>query len=215
MKKAMKFLVLLIICFVLILVIFKPTLTSVDKVTRQIPEAISESVKEIVEVEPEVILPDPEVIVKEIQQMAKLETVSVTLERVIRGKRDTKRLWGACAETMIFVAHGKVIAGIDLNKLKAEDIEVISVDSIRVNLPKAEILSVSLDNKKSYVASDHKEILAQNDSQFETRVRAYAQKVIEENALELDILETANKNSQGVVENLLLKLGVKRVEFVN
>lgn len=203
MKKFITILVLITGCFVFLIVNFK-----------QVIAPINDTVHQIVVPGPVEVLPDPVVLVLEVQQLNKLETASLTLEKIVRATRDNDRLAGVFGETILFVAVGKVVAGIDLSKLNDFDIEVISSDTVKIHLPSSEIFDVILDNKKSYMAYRGKGVFAQTDSRFETVVRDQSQEALKKNAIESEILHTADINAQDSVRKLLEKLGLKKIEFI-
>src|SRR5690606_3480330 len=119
---------------------------------RQVANPVGDFVRDLVVPATAVVLPDPVVIVREVRDLARLETASYSMEKVVRAERGQDVLWGALGETMIFVAHGEVIAGVDLAKMSEDDIQVVDPVTVQVHLPDAEIFNVVLDNNRSYVA---------------------------------------------------------------
>lgn len=160
------------------------------------------------------VLPDPLVLVLEIRQLFRLETACLTLEKIVRGTRDNDRLGGVFGETILFVAVGQVVAGVDFDKLTDSDIEVISSDTVKVRLPQAEIFYVVIDNQKSYVAYRDKGVLAHFNFKLETVIRDKAQESLKKNAIESDIFNIANINAQENIRKLLEKFGLKKIEFI-
>ncbi|MCC6957832.1 MAG: DUF4230 domain-containing protein, partial [Anaerolineales bacterium] len=71
------------------------------------------------------ILPSPLTIIRDIRALARLETIQFTVEKVITAEKNQEnivaRLFG---DKLILVAHGNVIAGFDLSKVGADQIEV-------------------------------------------------------------------------------------------
>ncbi len=61
-----------------------------------------------------VVMPDPVTIVREVNQIARLETASFIGEKVIVAEKNTDSLFGLFEESIVFVAYGEVIAGIDM-----------------------------------------------------------------------------------------------------
>jgi hypothetical protein len=115
-------------------------------------------------------------------------------------------------DRLLFVAHGVVIAGLDLSKLEAEDIEIR--DGIpTITLPPAEIFVATLDNDKSYVYDRDTGLLRKSDPNLETLARQAAEKEIREVAIEDGILEQANVNAQAFLMRLLGSLGFNDVIF--
>ncbi|MCJ7716511.1 MAG: DUF4230 domain-containing protein, partial [Anaerolineales bacterium] len=63
------------------------------------------------------ILPDPVTIIHEVRSLARLETIKFSLEKIITAETRQGVFEWLVGDRLIFVAHGEVIAGIDLNKL--------------------------------------------------------------------------------------------------
>jgi len=78
-------------------------------------------------------------------------------------------------DRLIFVAHGEVIAGIDLNKLDPGDL-VIRDAVLYVTLPEAEIFITALDNEQSYVYDRDTGLFTHGEVNLETEARQWKQK---------------------------------------
>jgi hypothetical protein len=182
---------------------------------RKTAEPVGELVRNLVVPATAVIMPDPVVLVQEVRDLARLETASYTLEKVITAERDQDRLWGLLGESLIFVAHGDVVAGVDLSKMREADIQVVDPETVLVHLPEAEIFNVILDNDLSYVVDRDTGLLARSDPQLETNVRRAAQDELEKAAAESDILETANDNARNYMEGFLRSLGFTTITFTD
>lgn len=174
---------------------------------------IAQASANLVEETPILVKPDPVIIVKEIRKLARLETASVDTEQVVPGERNPNQLWGALGETMIFVAYGQVVAGVDLSDFSKNDIEIIDPTTIKATLPQAKIFSVSV-TKDSYVASRDKGIFAETDKDMESQVRRQAEIECENDALGKGILEKANANAQDFFMNFLQNFGFKDISFI-
>ena len=183
---------------------------------REAVSPIGDLVRDLVIPATPVVLPDPVVIVTEIQDLARLETASYTFEKIIRAERGRQDLlWGALGETLIFVAHGDVVAGVDLAKMRPSDLQAVDPETVMVHLPEAEILSVRLDNEKSYVADRDTGLLVGADPQLETQVRRTAEAELRAAAVESDILARAEQNAEMYMENFLRGLGFTSVTFTD
>lgn len=180
---------------------------------RSVTEPVGELVQRLVAPATAVILPDPVLIVQEVKDLARLETASYTMEKIVRAERGQDALWGALGETLIFVAHGEVIAGVDLARMEEADIQVVDPVTVMVYVPEAEIFNVILDNERSYVADRDTGILTRADPQLETEVRQAAQKELELAAEESDILELANENAESYMRGFLQNLGFENIIF--
>ena len=166
----------------------------------------------ILQVTPE-ILPDKSIIINQVSRLARLETASFEGEKVVTSERDTDVLFGVFGESMVFVAHGQVIAGIDMGKMGEADIQVVDPTTVMVHLPEAEILVATLDNEQSYVVDRDVGLFTGADPQLETQVRQIGEQAVLEAALEFGILEDAEKNAQDYLETFLTELGFETVVF--
>jgi hypothetical protein len=110
------------------------------------------------------------------------------------------------------VGHGYVIAGIDLSKIRSEDIHY--EDGILViNLPEAEVFVATLDNNQSYVYDRETGLLTHGDINLETTARQAAEDQIKKAALEDGVINQAQANTENYLESLLNTLGYPEVTF--
>lgn len=181
-------------------------------------EPITDRVRQLLVPATPVILPDPATIVRQINDLARLETASYEMEKIVTADSQSDGLLGALlGESMIFVAYGKLYAGVDFSRMTAADIVVVDPDSVLVHLPPAEIFAdiPVLDNERSYVADRDTGLLTRADPELETRVRQAAEAAIREAATSSDILGRANANAQTYMRNLLGGLGFTDVTFTS
>ena len=161
-----------------------------------------------------VIMPDPVTIVREVNQLARLETASFVAEKVVRiDQGNTDILFGAFGDTIVFVAHGEVIAGIDLKQMDTADMQVIDPTTVMVHLPETEILVATLDNDKSYVVNRSTGLFAGDNDELETLARQSGENAILEAALEYGILLEAQANAEAYMEGFLQGLGFETIIF--
>ncbi len=158
------------------------------------------------------ILPDPVTIIHEVRGLARLETIKFSLEKIITAETRQGVFEFLVGDRLIFVAHGEVIAGVDLEKLAPEDLEVRN-GVLYVTLPEAEIFVATLDNEQSYVYDREKGILTKGEVDLETEARRAAEREIEESALEDGILELAAQNAESFLDRLFRDLGFPEVIF--
>lgn len=158
------------------------------------------------------IVPDPVTVVHEVQSLARLETIKFSLEKIITAETRQGVFEWLVGDRLLFVAHGEVIAGVDLNKLSVDDLRLES-DILYVTLPDAEIFVVAIDNQKSYVYDRDTGIFTQGEVNLETEARRAAELEIEKNALEDGILDLAAQNAESYLGSLFRDLGYTRVVF--
>src|SRR4030043_1253407 len=112
------------------------------------------------------VLPDPVTIINQIRPLARLETIQYTIEKVITVEVGQTALAPLFGDRLLFVGHGYVIAGVDLSKIRSEDLSY--EDGILViNLPKAEVFVATLDNNQSYVYDRDTGLLTHGDTNLE------------------------------------------------
>ena len=159
------------------------------------------------------ILPDPITIIDQIQALARLETIRYTVEKVITAETNQGVLAPLFGDRLLFVAHGYVIAGIDMSKIKPADLWLTGT-VLNVRLPGAEVLVSTLDNGKSYVYDRQTGLLANADPNLETQARQVAEQQITQSALDDGILNQAMANAQTYLKWFFETLGYKQINFV-
>jgi hypothetical protein len=155
------------------------------------------------------------VVVARIQTLSRLETVVYSLDTVVEGDKSSPVLPDILAgDRILLVVHGQSIAGIDLSKLKPEDVRIDSGDphSIHVNLPPSELFVTTLDNQHTRVYSRNTGLLVPADQNLESETRQKAQQQLQAAALEDGILDAARKNAKATVAALLYGLGFQHVD---
>ncbi|RYZ49046.1 MAG: DUF4230 domain-containing protein [Chitinophagaceae bacterium] len=149
-------------------------------------------------------------IVQAIQQSGKLVTAEYSLSKMVKA-RDNQTWYKIGDRRILISTEASVKAGVDLQTLSAEDV-AISEESIRVNLPAAQIFSVSIPPEKirvlyqdvsvfrsKFTAAERESLLRQAEAQ----VRSVADS--------LGILQTAQKNAALFIRNLLQQGGYKTI----
>jgi hypothetical protein len=158
-------------------------------------------------------LPNPVVIVEEINSLARLETASYSFQDVLQIERNNELLWGIFGESILFVAYGDVIAGVDLAQMEPEDLQVVNPTKVIVRLPEAEVFLTDLDNERSYVADRDIGLLTKGDPQLESLIRQEAEKRMEETALANGVIDMANEEAQTFMTSFLQNLGFEEIVF--
>lgn len=159
------------------------------------------------------IIPDPVTIINDVQSLARLETIRYTIEKVITAEVNQGVLGSLFGDRLLFVAHGYVIAGIDMSKIKAEDMWLVG-GMLNVRLPATEIFVATLDNDKSYVYDRQTGLFTQGDPTLETQVRQVAEQEILKAAMAEGVLDQATTNAQTYLRWFFESLGYKQVNFV-
>lgn len=150
-------------------------------------------------------------VVKEIQELNRLETASFTIEKIIEGGQQgnifQNLLFG---DRILLIAHGKVIAGVDMSNITEEDVN-FSGQTLEINLPAPEIFSSTLDNEKTSVYDRQQGLLGGNDD-LESEARRAAESSIRDAACEAGILDEARENATRDVTQLFEFAGFSDVK---
>ena len=160
------------------------------------------------------IIPDPVTYINEVRALSRLETIQYSVEKVITGETGGGTFQTLFGDKILFVGHGTVIAGIDLQKLQPEDMRFEN-GVLTVRLPPAEVFIATLDNEKSYVYDRDTGILAKPDVNLETLVRQSAEQEILKAALEDGILEQAQLNAEAYLFKFFAALGYPNTIFIS
>jgi hypothetical protein len=160
------------------------------------------------------IIPDPITYINEVRALARLETIQYSVEKVITGETGGGTFQALFGDKILFVGHGTVIAGIDMEKLQPEDMRFEN-GVLTVKLPPAEIFIAALDNEKSYVYDRETGVLAKPDVNLETLVRQRAEEEIRTAAINDGILEQAQANAEAYLFKFFAALGYPNAIFIN
>ncbi|MGD2143554.1 MAG: DUF4230 domain-containing protein [Anaerolineae bacterium] len=185
---------------------------SIRQVTKPLAEAeraLQRRIEQVVKPTPTVV-PDPVTIVREVQRLSRLETAGYTVEKIITAETRQGPFAFLLGDRVILVAHGQVIAGVDLGRIVQEDITVGEDGTVDVLVPEAEVFVTALDNEQSYVFHRDTGVIGMSVD-LETEARSAAEEEILDAALEDGILDMARKNAETYVRDLLLTLGFGKV----
>ncbi|RLC66770.1 MAG: hypothetical protein DRI48_03935 [Chloroflexi bacterium] len=158
------------------------------------------------------IVADPVTIIRQVRNLSRLETAFYTVEKVITAESGQGPFAFLLGDRLLLVAHGQVIAGVDLGRMGEEDIIVAEEGKVVVTLPPAEVLVVKLDNQDSYIFDRDTGLVGMNPA-LESEARRAAEQEILNAALEDGILDMAQRNAEATVRQLILALGFREVIF--
>jgi hypothetical protein len=179
-----------------------------------LPGQAATTVSEIIHPTP-TIYPDPVVVIQQVRSLAKLETVQYSIDQVITAESGQGFFSFLFGDRLLLVAHGRVVAGIDLSKVLTADIRVDTFSgTVSMILPPAEIFSVALDNEKTAVYSRESGWFPPSAKTLETDARKMAEKQIRAAAVADGILDTAMTNGQAFLQRFILALGYRQVVFL-
>jgi len=154
-------------------------------------------------------------VVQKIQRLSRLETVVYSLDTVVEGAHSSPIFPDLLAgDRLLLVVHGQSIGGIDLGKLKPEDVKIDGPNqrAIHVTLPPSELFVTTIDNQHTRVYARTTGLLVPADQNLETETRNKAQEQLQAAALADGILDSARKNARATVTTLLYSLGFQTVD---
>ena len=158
------------------------------------------------------VTPSGPVVLLQMQKLARLETARFNGQAIVKSETKGVLPVSIAGDSLLFVAHGEVVAGVDLAKINEGDVRVEG-DTVRVKLPKAEIFHTRLDSKTSEVFQRQTGFFSKPDIDLETQARIESENRLREAALQSDILKRADENARDTVRKQLESAGVKDLQF--
>jgi len=128
---------------------------------------------------------DTSTVLRQVQTLSQLVTVKYVMEKVVVYE-DVKWYPGG-DNRVIIIAHGIVKAGVDLQRMKAEDME-FSDKKVTIRLPVAQITDCYLDDNKTQVFERSTGLLRTFDKDLEQTARAIAVDADERAQAQLQVL---------------------------
>jgi hypothetical protein len=154
-------------------------------------------------------------VIASIHRLQRLETVNYSMDKIVEGAKENTYLPDFLAgDRLLLVVHGQVIAGVDLGKLKPQDVtidESAKVRTVHVKMPDPEIFVTTLDNAGTHVYSRATGLLVPEDSNLESETREKAIEEVKQAALDGGILNKARDNARETLTTLLQGLGFQQI----
>lgn len=217
-NKFMKRIVLEIILIVVILALAGAGLWSINRSfnatlapLKQINSDLSTQVSQLLHPTPTIIA-DLVTIIHEVQSLARLETIQYSVEKVITAETGGGAFAWLTQDKLLLIAHGTVIAGVDMAKMEAGDMWLVG-EVLHVRLPAAEIFVATLDNDQTQVYDRETSIFRTADPNLETLARQAAEDEIRKAAIDDGILEVAQQNVESYLTRFFAALGYTQVVF--
>ena len=159
------------------------------------------------------LLADSPALLREVQRLNELVTVKYTIQKVV-GLEEQKQYLGS--EKILLITQAKVLAGIDLSQLRAENIIVTKAKARLIQLPPAKILYVVINEKETKVWD--RQITwwtpwLPYSKDLEGRARQAAIESTKQAAIDMGILTEAEKNARTSIQALLQAAGIEQVSF--
>ena len=147
-------------------------------------------------------------VIREVQPLAELVTVKYVMDKVVV-LEDVK--WYGESRVLL-LAQGVVKAGLDLKRLKPEDV-AITGKKICLHLPPTQITDAYLDDAASQVIDHTTGFLRAFDKDLEQAARQNAVDDIARAARHAGILDEADKRGRAELQNFFKRAGFEQVEF--
>lgn len=154
-------------------------------------------------------------ILKQVQGLSQLVTVKYVLEKVVGREEPAESTLGKMfsgQNRVLLLAHGVVKAGVDLEKLQTEDVQV-NGSKLSIKLPPAQIFDVILDEQETQVIERTTGLFRPFDKQLEQTVRQMAVDDLRRAARTGGILKEADDRAREQLKNFFLQLAFTEVEF--
>lgn len=149
-------------------------------------------------------------VLRQVQTLSQLVTVKYVMEKVVVYE-DVKWFPGGDNRVMM-VAHGIVKAGVDLDRLKPEDVQIVD-KTVKLRLPNPQIMDCYLDDRQTQIVERTTGLLRTFDKDLEQTARKIAVEDVRRGAREAGILKDAEERAHAQVKRLFEQLGLT-VEFV-
>ncbi len=158
---------------------------------------------------PQVHIQTRDGVVTQIQQLNRLETIAFNVDTVVSS--ETKGHWYNLwrdEQKGLFIARGRVLAGLDLSQLKPEQVRVSDDGKlIDIQLPPVQIFAVYLDKLEVYDLKTGLFNLQPVDKNLFEQVQATAKIQVRRSACQANILTLANNNAQKHIQSLFTLTG--------
>lgn len=158
---------------------------------------------------------DTPALLREIKRLNELVTVKYTVQKVV-GLTEQKVPLGS--ESILLIVQARVLGGIDLSELKDRDFEPLSSRKFMIRLPDPKIMHVYVDEKETKVWDRSKTWWTPwvpYSPDLEQRARIMALDSVRKAALEMGILQDAERNAETTIREFLRAVGVETVMFDN
>ena len=161
-------------------------------------------------------------VIQQIQALSDLVTVKYVMEKVVIFTNSSTTTLGQLPNVMklpgfdedriTLLAHGIVKAGVDLAKIKVDDVQSEN-KKITVRLPKAVVMDAYLDESRTQVMDRRSGVFRSFDRTLEQQARQYAWGEMNRAARAGGIEREAEERAKEQLQKLLRSLGYSEIEF--
>jgi len=154
-------------------------------------------------------------VVQQVQTLSDLVTVKYVMQKVVIETAPPDSTLGQLLQgenRLLLLAQGNVKAGIDLKRLRPQDVQIAG-RKIIIRLPPAEITDAYLDEQQTKVIDWQRGFLRSFDKDLETSARQSAVDDIRRSARSAGILRDADERARLELAVFLNRAGYDQVEF--
>jgi hypothetical protein len=149
--------------------------------------------------------------VRAIQGLSELVSIKYTVQKVV-GLEEKKTPVGS--EKLLLIVQAEVLAGVDLAELSPGSIKILPHDEVKVALPPARIFHIVIDDNQTKVWD--RQITwwtpwVSPNPDLERQARVAASASVKQAALDMGILDQAQRNAETLIRNLIQTLGAKSI----
>jgi hypothetical protein len=163
-------------------------------------------------------------VIQQIQSLSDLVTVKYVMQKVVIFTNSSNttlgqlpnvmRLPGFDEDRITLLAHGIVKAGVDLAKIKPQDVST-SNQRIVFRLPHSVVTDAYLDETQTQVLDRHTGLLRSFEKTLEQQARQYARSEMARAARQDGIEHEAEQRAKEQLQHLFRSLGYTEIEFKN
>ena len=157
-------------------------------------------------------------VITEIQKLSRLQSVAYSIDTVITANKEgTWQKFWQDEQKGLFVARGRVLAGIDLSKIGPEMVQVTFDEQtdpkvaphahITITLPPSEVFEVFLDDIQVYDWQTGLFGVVENDPKLLTQAQVSAKNEVLNKACMGDVMKLASVNASEQVKGLFMLTG--------
>ncbi|TXK33871.1 DUF4230 domain-containing protein [Pontibacter qinzhouensis] len=158
---------------------------------------------------PEVIV-NHNTILTTVEELGRMELVRYNFKDVVEYEKNASR-WVPNSKVVLIVA-GEAVGCVDFTKMRPEDIRFQGDTLVQVSLPDPEICYYKIDHSKTKVFS--KEYTYFQDADLVQESYRYAEKNVEQAALNSGILQQTKVNAEKVLKPILEEITGRKVVLV-
>jgi hypothetical protein len=153
-------------------------------------------------------------VVGKIKRASKLATTEFTIDKIVYGVKRKRLMWVVNLNDAKFVARSQAIvkAGVNLEKLKAEDVK-IEGKRISLTLPHVEVINFSYPAERFEMDRMISKDAALNNISLRDQEQFFQDAEIDiRNSLKyMDIVKTTEKKTRVLIENMLRSIGYEEI----